>query len=199
MDVCGDGTGDLFERRAGLTTSRHTQQEANADALLLFDWDNTFWGTNVLLANLTGQGAYHAKAQYYLKYWVCGTGGNPIQYTPLGRAWNANGGELGTSANAVFLSNYYGNMIRCGGCRNPLSTALSLPALRTVRAPLLTPPSRLQSTQAAAAGQVAAVHLLGAGADALHARRNGPVVRGRLWQAPAAAAAVDGGVLPRDA
>lgn len=95
---------------------QHTQQEGNFDAQLLFNYDNLYWGTTVLLANLTDQGAYHFQAQYFLKYWVCGTNNEPIQYTKLGRAWNSNDGKLGTTANAVYLSNLYGQIIRCASC-----------------------------------------------------------------------------------
>lgn len=45
--------------------------------------------------------------QHFFKYWLCGTGSNPVKVTPLGRAWNANDGSLGTTANAAFLAAVY--------------------------------------------------------------------------------------------
>lgn len=45
------------------------------DAELITDWDNMFWASNVLLANVTGSGAFHQATQSFLKQWVCGTGG----------------------------------------------------------------------------------------------------------------------------
>ena len=60
---------------------------------------------------LQNQPAFHRQMQYFLKYWICGTGGNPVQYTPLGRSWNQNDGRLGTTANAVFLSTLYGSQV----------------------------------------------------------------------------------------
>jgi endoglucanase len=95
---------------------QHLRAEADSVDLLLFNWDNVYWGANVLLADLTGTHAFHAAAQKFLKYWVCGTSSNPVEYTPDGRAWNVHGGQLGTTANAVFLSNLYGMNIRCGLC-----------------------------------------------------------------------------------
>lgn len=62
---------------------------------------------------LQGAPAYHKQAQYFLKYWICATGGDPIKFTPLGRAWNANDGSLGTTANAAFLSAVYAQATKC--------------------------------------------------------------------------------------
>ena len=33
--------------------------EVNADAQLVFNWDQVFWGATTLLAKLTNAGAYH--------------------------------------------------------------------------------------------------------------------------------------------
>ena len=51
------------------------------------------------------------QTQSFLKPWLCGTTGIPIKYTPLGRSWNQFDGKLGTTANAVFLANVYGQAI----------------------------------------------------------------------------------------
>ena len=56
--------------------------------------------------------AYHKQAQLFLKYWICATGGDPIKFTPLGRAWNVNDGALGTTANAAFLSAVYAQTVK---------------------------------------------------------------------------------------
>lgn len=58
--------------------------------------------------------------QYFMKYWICATGGVPIQYTPLGRAWNANDGSLGTTSNAAFLSAVYAQATKCVVLKNRL-------------------------------------------------------------------------------
>ena len=42
---------------------------------------------------------------------MCGTTGIPVGYTPYGRSWNVNDGTMGTTANAVFLANVYGQAI----------------------------------------------------------------------------------------
>ncbi len=59
-----------------------------------------------------GDAAYHQQMRYFLKYWLCGTGGVPVQFTPQGRAWNSNDGALGTTANAAFLSALYAQVAR---------------------------------------------------------------------------------------
>ena len=51
-----------------------------------------------------------AQTQSFMKPWVCGTTGIPVQYTPYGRSWNINDGTMGTTANAVFLANVYGQV-----------------------------------------------------------------------------------------
>ena len=51
------------------------------------------------------------QTQSFLKPWLCGTTGIPIQITPLGRSWNQYDGTMGTTANAMFLSSVYGQAI----------------------------------------------------------------------------------------
>ena len=51
------------------------------------------------------------QTQSFLKPWLCGTTGIPIQITPLGRSWNQFDGTMGTTANAMFLSSIYGQAI----------------------------------------------------------------------------------------
>jgi hypothetical protein len=51
------------------------------------------------------------QTQSFLQPWVCGTTGIPVSYTPYGRSWNVYDGTMGTTANAVFLANVYGQAI----------------------------------------------------------------------------------------
>lgn len=53
----------------------HLANEATLDAELITNWDNLFWASNVLLANITGSGAFHQASQAFFKQWVCGSGG----------------------------------------------------------------------------------------------------------------------------
>jgi len=59
--------------------SAHLANEATMDAELITDWDNLFWASNVLLANITADsassGSFHQATQAFLKQWVCGSGG----------------------------------------------------------------------------------------------------------------------------
>ena len=41
----------------------HLNEESGDDGELLTDWDNVYWASNVLLANLTNTGAYHTAVQ----------------------------------------------------------------------------------------------------------------------------------------
>ncbi|KAK9804363.1 hypothetical protein WJX72_009368 [[Myrmecia] bisecta] len=84
----------------------HIDQEGDQDSFLITDWDHVFWASNVLLAQLTDQGAFHMATQNFLKQWICGAG-NYVVYTPRGRAWNPNAPSLGATANAAFLSLAY--------------------------------------------------------------------------------------------
>lgn len=59
----------------------HLDKENDLDAELITDWNNLFWASNVLLANLTSpeanaaSGSFHQATQGFLKQWVCGAGG----------------------------------------------------------------------------------------------------------------------------
>ena len=41
----------------------HIDREGERDAAIITDWDNLFWASNVLLAGLTDQGAFHIATQ----------------------------------------------------------------------------------------------------------------------------------------
>ena len=41
----------------------HLNEESGNDGELLTDWNNVYWASNVLLANLTNTGAYHTAVQ----------------------------------------------------------------------------------------------------------------------------------------
>ena len=39
---------------------------------MLYTWDDYYWASNVLLAELTDGGTFHQQAQYFLAQWICG-------------------------------------------------------------------------------------------------------------------------------
>lgn len=39
---------------------------------MLYTWDDYYWASNVLLAELIDGGTFHERSQYFLKQWVCG-------------------------------------------------------------------------------------------------------------------------------
>ncbi len=89
--------------------SAHVEFEGAKDAPLVFDWDNVFLGANVLLAQVTDEGAFHVTTQDMLKQWICATT-NKVLFTPKGRAWNRAAPSTGTTANTALLSLMYGQL-----------------------------------------------------------------------------------------
>ena len=74
-------TGDeAYHANVATYYQNHLDKEDDRDAQLITDWDNLFWASNVLLANLTAanpaeSGSFHQATQGFLKQWVCGSGG----------------------------------------------------------------------------------------------------------------------------
>lgn len=87
----------------------HVDLEGDTDSALTFGWDNVFFGANVLLAQLTDEGAFHVAVQDMLKQWICSTTGK-VLFTPRGRAWNRASPTTGGTANAALLSLIYGQL-----------------------------------------------------------------------------------------
>ena len=89
--------------------SAHVEFEGTKDGPLVFDWDNVFLGANVLLAQITDEGAFHVTTQDMLKQWICATT-NKVLFTPKGRAWNRAAPSTGATANTALLSLMYGQL-----------------------------------------------------------------------------------------
>ena len=87
----------------------HVDFEGEKDVPLVFDWDNVFFGANVLLAQLTDEGAFHIATQDMLKQWICATTGK-VLFTPKGRAWNPEAPTTGGTMNTALLSLIYGQL-----------------------------------------------------------------------------------------
>ena len=72
---------EQYHVNVGNYYQNHLDKEDDLDAELITDWDNLFWASNVLLANLTSptesseSGSFHQATQGFLKQWVCGSGG----------------------------------------------------------------------------------------------------------------------------
>ena len=77
----GNAGNQQYFANVGTYYQAHLDKEDDKDAELLTDWDNLFWASNVLLANLTSpagdaeSGSFHQATQGFLKQWVCGSGG----------------------------------------------------------------------------------------------------------------------------
>ena len=78
---CFGCSGDeAYHRNVATFYQNHLDKEKDLDAQLITNWDNLFWASNVLLANLTASnpaeaGSFHQATQGFLKQWVCGSGG----------------------------------------------------------------------------------------------------------------------------
>lgn len=51
----------------------HALQDTSVLYQYRYDWADQFWAANILLATLTDGGTFHAQAQSFLKFWICGT------------------------------------------------------------------------------------------------------------------------------
>ena len=78
---CFCSTGDeTYHGNVAMYYQNHLEKEKDLDVQLITNWDNLFWASNVLLANLTAAnapeaGSFHQATQGFLKQWVCGSGG----------------------------------------------------------------------------------------------------------------------------
>ena len=41
---------------------------------MLYTWDQYYYASNVLLAELTDGGTFHERAQFFMQQWICGYG-----------------------------------------------------------------------------------------------------------------------------
>lgn len=68
-------------------------------------WDDSAYGTAILLAQLTGSAAIKGQVEGWLNNWV--TGGNGVQITAGGLRWISPWGSLRYAANTAFLAGVY--------------------------------------------------------------------------------------------
>ena len=59
----------------------HVYNEGIKDQTVIFNWQNYFWGVNVLLAQTTNQDTFHEATQGFLQKWVCAING--VSSTPI--------------------------------------------------------------------------------------------------------------------
>lgn len=80
-------------------------------------WDDVHYGTQILLARLTGKDIYKESAERNLDWWTtgydAGYGINRIQYTPDGLAWLMQWGPLRYSTTTAFLAGIYSEWEGC--------------------------------------------------------------------------------------
>lgn len=89
---------------------RHLQFEGLHDFKFVYDWDNVFWPTNLVMAQATGFPTFHNQTKAFLKQWICA--GATAEYTIYGRAVNPSSPSMGATANAVLMSTMYAEMVK---------------------------------------------------------------------------------------
>jgi len=74
-------------------------------------WDDTSYGSYVLLARLTGNQKYVDDANRWLDYWTVGVNGQKVPYSPGGQAVLDQWGSLRYAANTAFVALSYGDWL----------------------------------------------------------------------------------------
>lgn len=77
------------------------------------NWDNVQYGSQLLLARLTGKSIYIESTERNLDWWTVGYNGTRITYTPKGLAWLDSWGCLRYSSTAAFLASVYADWAQC--------------------------------------------------------------------------------------
>ena len=70
-------------------------------------WDDVHFGTQLLLAKLTGKDLYKESVEHNLDFWTIGFNGRKVTYTPKGLAWLSNWGSLRYATTTAFLAGIY--------------------------------------------------------------------------------------------
>ena len=52
----------------------HLNQESELDGQIVVDWNQVYWASALIMADLTDAGAFHMAIQTFLDKWVCGAG-----------------------------------------------------------------------------------------------------------------------------
>jgi endoglucanase len=92
----------------------HLKKENKDDAEFLFDTDKVYWGTNMLMAQLSDSNnpTFQNQTATFLKNWVCPGYGRKAQYTTYGRAFHPEFTSLHETTNVVFLATMYADLIK---------------------------------------------------------------------------------------
>jgi hypothetical protein len=78
-------------------------------------WDDTAYGSYVLLSKITDKAKYKQDAERWLDYWTSGYGSQRITYTPGGLAYLDQWGALRYASATAMMAFYYGDVVRQDG------------------------------------------------------------------------------------
>jgi endoglucanase len=76
-------------------------------------WDDVHYGTELLLARITGESTYTESMERCLDWWTTGYDGNRITYTPDGLAYLSQWGSLRYATTTAFLASLYADWSGC--------------------------------------------------------------------------------------
>ena len=108
--------GDAAAAESYLTTARlWADQRGDGDYRWTQNWDDKSYGSNLLLAQLTGEPRYRARVERWLDYWTVGYQNQRVHYTPGGLAWLDQWGSLRYAANTALLAFVYGDWLAHSG------------------------------------------------------------------------------------
>lgn len=74
-------------------------------------WDDVHYGTEILLARITGKPLYKSLFEKHMDFWTIGYQGSKIRYTPKGLAWLDTWGSLRYATTEAFLASVYANWV----------------------------------------------------------------------------------------
>ena len=92
---------EQFLRDARAFRTMNRQQEGGG-GYYSFNWDDSNWGADALLAMLTGDADATQSTTQFVQAWVSGSQG--VRYTPGGLAWLTEWGSLRHAMNAAFVA-----------------------------------------------------------------------------------------------
>jgi endoglucanase len=72
-------------------------------------WDSKFYGSAIILAETTQDATYKGMVENWLNNWA--SGGNGVQYSEGGLAWNAPWGSLANSSTTAMLAGIYSDKV----------------------------------------------------------------------------------------
>ncbi len=75
MSFCAPAGNSSYLNDAQTYYAAHLNRESDLDGEIVVDWNQVYWASALIMADLTNAGAFHMAIQTFLDEWVCGAGG----------------------------------------------------------------------------------------------------------------------------